>query len=149
MLISKYALVLFALAFSGCFNVAESANARTGGSLIRSDFAGNFFTEICLITAPNFQEVPQAIAGEPFYRHQETGTYFHKFADLSIKVSEYGCALVFKSELSIDETISGLAAGTAKTAKKWNVTLPRNLDITSHPSPDGRGRYFRIGLPRQ
>ena len=152
MLISKYALVLFALAFSGSANIAsiaESSNIHPGKNLIRPDFAGNFFTEICLVTAPNFLEVPQAIAGEPFFRHKKTGTYFHKFADLSIKVSDYGCSLVFKSESSIDETISGIAAGVTKNAKSWNVTVPRNLDITSNPSPDGSGRYFRIGLPRQ
>ena len=151
MLISKYPFVLLALALTGCLNVAgvaESPNARPGKNLIPPGLAGNFFTEVCLVTAPNFEEVPQSIAGEPFIRHQETGTYFHKFADLSIKVSDYGCSLVFKSELSIDETISGLAAGVTKNAQNWNVTIPRNLDITSDPSPDGNGRYFRIGLPR-
>jgi hypothetical protein len=151
MFIRKYTMPFFALALSGCLNsasVAESPNARPGKNLIPPDFAGNFFTEVCLVTAPSFEGVAGAIAGEPFVRHKQTGTYFHKFADLSIKVSDYGCSLVFKSELSKDETLAGLAAGVTKNAKNWNVTVPRNLDITSNPSPDGKGRYFRIGLPR-
>jgi hypothetical protein len=148
---SLFTATLFAMSLTGCVNpsrVAESPNAGPGSNLIQPDFAGNFFTEVCLTTAPDFVRVGQAIAGEPFVRNQSTGTYYHKFADLSIKVSDYGCSLVFKSELSIDETISGVAQGVAKNAENWGVTIPRNLDITSNPSPDGKGRYYRIGLPR-
>ncbi|MGR3839594.1 MAG: hypothetical protein ACU0A2_14705, partial [Cognatishimia sp.] len=50
-----------------------------------------------------------------------TGTYYHKFADLSIKVSDYGCSLVFRSEMSIDDTIAELAKGTAKTLKTGDL----------------------------
>jgi hypothetical protein len=148
---SKFSVFLFVLALVGCGDLAvirESPDARPGENLIPPEFAGNFFTEICLVTAPSFDRVPQAISGEPFVRHATTGTYFHKFADLSIKVSDYGCSLVFRSEMSVDETISGLAAGVQKNAANWDVVIPRNLDITSKPSPISTGRYFRIGLPR-
>jgi hypothetical protein len=150
---SKCTAFFLTISLSGCINtthvpVPESAVARPGEDLIPPSFAGNFFTEICLTTAPDFQNVPQAISGEPFIRHSETGTYYHRFSDLSIKVAGYGCSLVFKSELSIDETISELANGVAMNAENWGVQIPRNLDITSNPSPDGKGRYYRIGLPR-
>lgn len=139
------------LASAGCVSssgVARSADAEPGVDLIPPSFAGNFFTEICLTTAPSFERVGQAIAGEPFVQNSGTGTYYHKFADLSIKVSDYGCSLVFKSEMSVDDTLSELAKGVTKNASNWGVTIPKNLDITSRPSPTGDGRYFRIGLPR-
>ena len=148
---SLFTAAFLAMSLTGCVSpsgVAESPNAGPGPNLIQPDFAGNFFTEICLTTAPSFERVGQAISGEPFVRNQSTGTYYHKFANLSIKVSDYGCSLVFKSELNIDETISGLAQGVTQNAENWGVTIPRNLDITSNPSPDGNGRYYRIGLPR-
>lgn len=143
--------LVFLLSLVGCVKevgLLQSPNAEPGSNLIPPSFAGNFFTEICLTTAPSFENVPQAISGEPFVQHQETGTYFHKFADLSIKVHDYGCSLVFKSEMSVGETISELAKGVAKSAENWGVEIPRNMDITSKKSPDGNGRYFRIGLPR-
>lgn len=149
--LSKTTAILSVLILSACMRdtvVPLSPNAEPGADLIPPDFAGNFFTEVCLTTAPEFIDVPQAIAGEPFVQHQETGTYFHKFADLSIKVSDYGCSLVFKSEAGVDETISALAKGVKQNAANWGVKIPRNLDVTSHAAPDGTGRYFRIGLPR-
>lgn len=141
----------FTLLTTGCapnVNVAQSLEASPGPDLIPPSYAGNFFTEICLTTAPSFSGVPRAIAGEPFVQHTGTGTYYHKYADLSIKVSEYGCSLVFRSEMSIDDTIAELAKGTAKNLENWGLTLPDNLDITSYASPRGNGRYFRIGAPR-
>ena len=145
---SSFSAVLFAVVLSGCADIQVSPDAAPGKNLIPPSFAGNFFTEICLTTAPDFEGVPQAIAGEPFVQHSETGTYFHQFADLSIKASERGCSLVFRSEMSIDETLSELANGTVKNAANWGVTIPRNIDVISYPDPDGNGRYFRIGLPR-
>ena len=127
--------------------VAQSSSATPGTDLIPPSFAGNFFTEICLTTAPSFDGVPQAIAGEPFVQHSETGTYFHKFADLSIKVTDLGCSLVFKSSLSVDATLEELAKGVTKNAENWGVTIPRNLHISSRPAPEGDGRYFLVRLP--
>ncbi|WP_299917511.1 hypothetical protein [uncultured Roseobacter sp.] len=151
MLNPRCTVILFSLVLAGCAEgqwTPQSPNARPGSDLLPPSFAGNFFTEICLTTAPSFEKVQQAIAGEPFVQDQKTGTYFHKFADLSIKVSDYGCSLVFKSELSIDETVSELATGVTKNAANWGVDIPPNIDVTSDASPDGRGRYFRIGVPR-
>ena len=151
MLKSILSVVLFVSLVAGCVTaagVAQSPNARPGHDLIPPSFAGNFFTEICLSTAPSFDNVPQAISGEPFVQDQVTGTYFHKYADLSIKVSDYGCSLVFQSELGIDETIAELAKGVRMNSENWGVEIPWNIDITSIPSPLGNGRYYRIGLPR-
>lgn len=148
---SRVAIVFLAFGLTGCMGtsaVVQSADARPGDDLIPPSFAGNFFTEICLTTAPSFEGVPQAIAGEPFVQHSEYGTYYHKFADLSIKVSDYGCSLVFRSDVGVDATISELAKGVTKNAANWGVTIPRNLDITSREAPYGVGRLFRIGLPR-
>ncbi|MCG7492923.1 hypothetical protein [Thalassobius sp. Cn5-15] len=147
----KITAIVSILLVSACMKgvgVSLSPNAQPGEDLIPPSYAGNFFTEVCLRTAPNFTGVPQAISGEPFVQHQETGTYFHKFADLSVKVSDYGCSLVFKSEADVDNTIAELAKGVTKNAANWNVQIPRTLDVTSNASPDGKGRYFRIGLPR-
>ena len=139
------------VALSGCLgtgSVPISANASPGQDLMPPSFAGNFFTEICLVTAPSFEGVPNAIAGEPFTQNSKTGTYYHNFADLSIKVHEQGCSLVFKSELDVDKTITKLAHGTRKNAKNWSVEIGRNISVTSRPSPDGRGRYYRMSIPR-
>ncbi|WP_220801417.1 hypothetical protein [Roseobacter sp. OBYS 0001] len=147
----RLTFALFVLVLAGCAGsprVAQSPNAQPGSELLPPSFAGNFFTEVCLTTAPSFEKVPQAIASDPFVQDQKTGTYFHKFANLSIKVSDYGCSLVFKSVLSIDETVAELAAGTTKNAANWGVEIPRNIEVTSNPSPDGKGRYFRISVPR-
>lgn len=139
------------VALSGCLGTASvpiSTNASPGEGLIPPSFAGNFFTEICLVTAPSFEGVPNAIAGEPFTQNSNTGTYYHNFSDLSIKVHEQGCSLVFKSDLDVDETVAELARGTAKNAKNWGVEIPRNISITSNASPDGKGRYYRMSIPR-
>jgi len=149
MLVSKLRAALIALALAGCasaIGIERSPTASPGPNLIPPSFAGNFFTEICLTTAPGFEGAHKAIAGEPFVQHEVSEIFFHKFADLSIKVSEKGCSLVFRSELGIDETVAGLAEGVTKNAANWGVTIPRNIEVTSNPAAHGEGRYFRIGL---
>jgi hypothetical protein len=151
MLKPRFSVFLITFFVASCVKgvgVEQSASAQPGQDLIPPSFAGNFFTEICLTTAPSFENVSHAISGEPFVQHQKTGTYFHKYADLSIKVSDYGCSLVFKSGLGVDETLSELAKGVSMNAENWGVKIPRNIDISSNASPDGKGRYFRVGLRR-
>ena len=148
---TKIFAVLIALAAAGCTDISgipQSATASPGKNLISAEAAGRLFAETCLATAPNFKHVAQEISGKPFVQHSESKTYYHTSDNLSVKVSGYGCSLVFKSEKSVDDTVSELANGVSNSARKLGFEVPRNIDVNSYAYPNERGRYFRIGLPR-
>jgi len=151
MKLSVFSTALFTIAVSGCsapIDFPESADARPGQNLVSPSAAGSLFAEVCLRTAPSFQTALQVISDAPYVKNSETDVYYHKFDNLSFKVGEYGCSMVFRSDLSIDQTLSGMANGTVQVANRWNIEVPRNIDVTSRPSADGNGRLYTIGLPR-
>ncbi|MGB1234358.1 MAG: hypothetical protein ACPG5U_01335 [Planktomarina sp.] len=114
-----------------------------GNSLPSPRLAGEIFANVCLKTLPRFAGAKTAIAAYPFTQHPTSGTYYHDFENLSVKLHNDTCSMVFGSPSDPAAVIPQLAQGTKATINP----VPRNIDITSRPGPDGL-RYFRMGIKK-
>ena len=137
---------LCVLAVSACTATPTVASkAGPGQGVPDPQRAGFLFAEACILTAPGFENVPTVLADHPFTQNAETGTYYHDTLNLSVKRLPEGCSLVFGTATPMDDTIAGLAQGTASVVAQPD--LPRTISITSNEGPDGL-RYIRMFLPR-
>lgn len=89
----RTAFFFFALVVFGCTGAqlgAQNPDAELGSGILPPNSAGQLFTEVCLTTAPSFEQVPQTVAKRPFVQHSETGTYFHKHATSQSRFTNMG-----------------------------------------------------------
>ena len=134
-------------ALAGCVGsdtqVSSKPNAGPGTQFTTPVEAGRIFAKACVLTEPTFKGAEKALLTYPITHSSTTGTYYHNSDNLSVKVHQGTCSLVFGANKSTDAVIDGLARGSMSVAPE----LPRDIDITSHKGPDGV-TYFRLGLER-
>lgn len=106
--------------------VPVSANAGPGPKDVTPKVGGALFNQICLQTAPSFQQAPAQIAKHPFVQSALTGTYFHQTIDLSIKLGPKRCSLVMAGTSlgpqSVATFLDAAKAGTNTHFAKINKT---------------------------
>ena len=137
---------LGAFALTACMTstgqIASSPNAGPGKETLSAFDAGVIFADVCLTRGPNFEGAKQGISGFPFTQNSGTGTYYHNRANLSVKVTNVQCSMVYGTNAPVDDTVKGLADGTASVLK---AKAPRGINVTSQVAVDGI-RYFRLGI---
>ena len=75
-------------------------------------------------------------------QNSRTGTYYHNTGNLSVKVTQKQCSLVFGTNVPIDDVVDGAAKGTISIT---GPKPPKGIEITSKVAPDGL-RYFRFAI---
>ncbi len=148
------AQILSALAIgiaAGCAappdQIPVSPSAGPGPNIMSAFDAGVIFTDVCLTRGPNFEDAVQGLSGFSFTQNAATGTYYHNTANLSVKVRDEQCSMVYgvnaNTEAEIDAVVSGLADGTASVLQ--GTFAPSGIDVRSSRGPDDL-RYFRLGI---
>lgn len=124
-------------ALAGC--VAPQGVAPTSGEVgpgsarVDAMDAAFIFSDVCVKTAPGFAKAPAAMQSMPFAQHPETGTYYHKNLDLSIKLMPKRCSMVFRS--GDDTMMVGIAMSGAVPAPE--IALDPITDGTTAKGPKG------------
>ena len=121
---------------------ATAAENEVGNLLVAPSSAGRLFVQACVHTRPDFAKTQDVMNAIGFVPHPKTGTYFDGKHNLSFKVHNGQCSLVFGTLQDTEEVVSELAEG----AMSVEAQLPGNISITSNPGPDGI-RYFRLSIP--
>ena len=129
---------------STCATPPVASNTRPGQGVPDPQRAGFLFAETCILTAPGFEHVPTVLADYPFTQNANTGTYYQDALNFSVKHLPEGCSLVFGAAKPMDDTIAGMAQGTASVVAAPD--LHSTISITSHEGPNGL-RYVRMFLP--
>ena len=103
--------------------------------------AGVIFADVCLTRGSAFQNAREGLQGFPFTQNAATGTFYHNTRNLSVKVTDKTCSLVFATDKSINDTVRELAKGSASLAPQ----PPQGVKVTSSKAADGN-TYFRLGI---
>jgi hypothetical protein len=104
--------------------------------------AAIIFADTCLIRGANFEDSLEGLRVHNVTRNSKTGTYYHNAANLSVRISEHTCSLVFATDQKSDTAVSELARGTLSMV---TGAVPRGVEITSRVEADGL-RYFHLGI---
>ena len=143
---SVLGVIAIAAGVSACTDPADSIRVSdTAGpdSAILSEFyEGVMFADVCLTRGPNFEDAYQGLSGFPVTQNARTGTYYHNTANLSVKVTSAQCSMVYGTNSKVDDTVSGLAQGSASILQG---PAPAGINVNSNIGPDGL-RYFRLGI---
>lgn len=113
-----------------------------GPKLLDPLLPGEVFAQICLTEYPNLQAARNKSVSSGFTPDSTTGTYYNNRSNISVKITEDECSLVFGSKDEPDVVIPRLAKGTVN----FVPNPPRNISITSRMENDGL-RYYRMGIP--
>lgn len=130
---AAFLIGLAALSMSACVPSTENAAStgqttgpvEPGAEQADGLLAMAMFSDICIKTSPSFRGAPAALAKLPFRQHPETGTYYHRNVDLSVKLMPKRCSMVFTSK--DDPGQLGMIAGTT-TAMADQDTGSMGLD---------------------
>lgn len=140
--------MIFVLALAACAEVVDptpvSQNASPGASLMSPYDAGVIFADVCLTRGPKFEQAAEGIEGFDFTQNAQTGTYYHKTVNLSVKVRKSECSMVYATKAATDAAVTGLAQGTASVIS----SPPPGITVTSQQGPE-EITYFRLGIPSQ
>lgn len=120
--------------------IPVSARAAPGESWPSPTLAAEIFARVCIETAPSFDGAVPALAAYPVVQHATTGTYYNRFENLSVKLFDGKCSLVFASPVGPEAVIPELAQGTLKALGR---RPPPGIDITSRRIND-RVTHFRM-----
>lgn len=74
--------------------IVQSSSAAPGTRPLRAFDAVNQFRRVCVAALPDFKTMPARL-GKGFVQHSVTGTYFSRQYDLSFKLIENDCSMVF------------------------------------------------------
>jgi len=83
---------------SGTSTLARSASAGPGSKPVTSSTAVNYFTALCGQTDKSRANVETAAAANGFVQNTSTTTYYHQQNDLSVKLTDGVCSIVFVSK---------------------------------------------------
>ncbi len=122
--------------------IPVSRSAGPGQSVMSGYDAGVIFANTCLVRGPNFDNYAYGLRVHDVTRNEVTGTFYHNTANLSVRVADGQCSLVFFSDASTDNVVSQLADGTLSII----APVPRNISVTSRAAPSGDGRYYRMAI---
>ena len=127
--------------------IPVSATAGPGPNVLSAFDAGVIFADAFLIRGANFEDHRQGLAGFPFTQNSATGTFYHNTANLSVKVTDAQCSMVYVANASndaeIDNAVSGLAQGSRSALQ--GLPAPRGINVTSTAGPQGQ-RFFRLAI---
>lgn len=78
--------------------ISRSANAGPGARGVSSDRATQIFAELCVRHAPGFGGTEVSAAANGFVQNAGTGAYYHQQDNLSVKLTDGRCSMVFSSK---------------------------------------------------
>lgn len=158
-------LVVGLTTLSACVEPTTTAAPNTaafsgpGSTLVTVADATTMFNSVCVQTAPSFTKAASVLASMPFQQNPATGTYFHKNLNLSVKLANGGCSMVFVSEeatptlgLALAMQVSaangqnsadiGMDASTGGTMTQG----PAGTTFTFRPSQNGAVNFYQALL---
>ena len=146
-------IVIACFALAGCVTpqggVPTRGEVGPGNARVDATFAALTFSDVCGKTAPSFAKAPAAMQSLPFAQHPETGTYYHKNFDLSIKLMPKRCSMVFRS--GNDTMMIGIAVAGAVNAQEIAFDPVTDGAIAKGPkgttltvSPGGSGMFRAV-----
>ncbi len=100
-------VIALSLGLIGCVETQPPAQTSPsavvpGTHPVDSASAMSLISDICVDTLPRFANAPAVLAKMPFQQNPQTGTYYHRSLDLSIKLhTDKGrkiCSMVFVSK---------------------------------------------------
>ncbi len=148
---------------AACLQVgAVRAEVGPGPASVDGATGADLFTEICLDTLPEFRKAAAVVQALPFRQHPDTGTWYHRDLDLSVKLFTDGghtyCSMVFSSRDAAGELAmffgftAALASdnpqlGVDPDADTAMVQLPRGAVFEFTPGASAGGKqYYRARI---
>ena len=95
-------------------NLAQSANAGPGTKRISSDQAAELFTIVCIGSLPDFATMLTKF-DRGFVQNSKTGTVYSRQYDVSFKLINNDCSMVFSTDDSAGETLAKMRATHPQT----------------------------------
>lgn len=108
--------------------ITRSANAGPGSRALSSNEAAAIFINLCLSQKPGFAGTQQAAAQNGFVLNTQFGTYYHPRFNLSVKLVNGRCSMVFAPRTSLADTeaaIRAAAPGAQFNASTGTARLSR------------------------
>lgn len=107
-----------ALAMALCAGMAAAQEVGPGPDPAPPAEAARIFAGVCAATLPDFRAAPAAIAALPLRQNPQTGTWYHRQLDLSVKLhrlnGENVCSVVFSSSGQQAAVSREMGAATAQ-----------------------------------
>ena len=152
---NKAVLFLAALAVAACqqqvpetarpIGVPVQSGAGPGAGIASPETAGEIFARACVETAPSYAGTSAALNPYGFRQNRETGTFYNVTLNLSVKVTQERCSLVFANNAPATQVEAGVARGAASVVAGGR--LPRNITVVPSATSGGL-RYYRVALDR-
>ena len=158
-----FLVIGLSIGLSGCVETQPPAQTSRstvvpGTHPVDPDTAVSILSDICVDTLPRFAKAPAVLAKMPFQQHPQTGTYYHRSLDLSIKLhSDKGrkiCSMVFASKDDPAQLALLIPIAAASPQNKQidvfvtpdmsqsTATLPRGAQLTFQPIGRDAGRNY-------
>lgn len=106
---------------SGSGRVARAADAAPGERAVPATRAAQYYAALCGQAANGRRAVEGAAGANGFVQNTKTGTYYHPIDDLSVKLTDNICSVVFasnSSSASVLATFNGLSGPLAGTVAR-------------------------------
>lgn len=103
--------------------IKVSANAGPGANPISTARARSVFASLCVATGGSLSATEAAAAADGFIRHASFGTYYHPRDNLSVKLIEGDCSMVFASAASAAELQEALTSLTTSPAVRFSPSV--------------------------
>lgn len=78
--------------------IEQSEDARPGALMVSPARAGQVFSDLCVAPAPTFEATEAAAAQNGLVDNPRLETYFHPSENISVKLEDGACSMVFASD---------------------------------------------------
>lgn len=82
---------------SGSAPIERVSNVEVGNTPVEAAFAAQYFVQTCGISGQGRDALERVLSRGNVVQSSDTGTYFHQDLDLSIKLQNASCSMVFVS----------------------------------------------------
>ncbi len=96
-------------------SIQRSANAGPGTRSVSLARAEETFFDVCIQNGPSFQGTETAAANLGFVQNTRTATYYHPRYNLSVKLVDGTCSMVFMSndgQVEVEQALEALSTST-------------------------------------
>lgn len=82
---------------SGSGQIERVSNVAVGDTPVEAAFAAQYFVQSCGISGQGRDALERVLSRDNVVQARDTGTYFHQDLDLSVKLQDGTCSMVFVS----------------------------------------------------
>lgn len=100
--------------------IPSSPSAGPGSVRLSAAQAAQAFSRVCVASLPDFATAPQRL-GEGFVQNSTTGTYYNSRLNLSFKLIDGDCSMVFGSSANSASVLNQLSATHPDTRARTGV----------------------------